>query len=715
MRIGLRKEGGNEKLHGMKTIVSTLAVAIACATSAFGADDASPFVCTGQVGFVCGGVPQRFVLLVATHDGRYSFSHSYWIEEPGAHSFRSGDIVHIAGKVVPPTGKIRDEKPGENAYVATNVQTIAHGSFPAPAPSDVGEINTGRITGKYVCVSGVVSSVVHDEMNAQWNWFVLRTRKGNVYVAASNLEQPYAKLLAATDAEVEVRGLLHKQNNWRRFIGPYLIASGEECVRVVGAPPSADELHELSRKDFAADFRAIQLGKVDFTHRVKVNGMLVASGRDMCFLETADGTLLKVIPLGGLHVPEPGTQVSASGFASLDFGGLRLGDAVFEPSGEAPQRKSDSENATMADLYRMARNPDNNNNTESLRRIVTIEGMVANSTESVRAGKAIRIEQAGLNMSVDASSVPESRLDDVRKGCTLRVTGVCHAEFETDPSATSFPRFTGFTIFPTYDDGIVVIGQPPWWTTGKLVAVIVSLLGLLIVFFSLTLVLKKLSDRRGQQLYEEKVAHIRTEAKVEERTRLAIELHDAISQTLTGVALQIDSADLLNNGANKPLGKFLDTARWMLGSCRRELQDCLWDLRSRTFDEKDMTEAVNRAIAPNTGGAKMTVRFNVPRRLLSESAAHSILRMVRELVVNAVRHGGATRIWIAGECSDGHIAFSVRDNGCGFDMAAAPGPRDGHFGLQGIRERVRAAKGRIEIESAPGKGSKITVTMPEGE
>ncbi len=698
----------------MKTIASILAAAIACAMPALAAGDASPFVCTGQVGFVCGGVPQRFVLLVATHDGRYSFSHSYWIEEPGAHSFRSGDIVHIAGKVVPPTGKIRDEKPGENAYVATNVQTIAHGSFPAPAPSDAGEINTGRITGKYVCVSGVVSSVVHDEMNAQWNWFVLRTRKGNVYVAASNLEQPYAKLLAATDAKVEVRGLLHKQNTWRRFIGPYLIASGEECVRVVGEPPSAETRHELSKDDFAADFRAIQLGKVDFTHRVKVSGTLVASGRDMCFLEASDGALLKVVPLAGSLMPEPGTHVVASGFASLDFGGLRLGDTVLEPSGGTAQLRPHPAPTKISDLYRMARNPDINS-TDSLRRIATVEGSVANSTENIQAGKVIRIEQQGLSMSVDASSVPESRLADIRKGCILRVTGVCNAEFETDPSGTSFPRFTGFTIVPTPDDGVVVSIQAPWWTTGRLVAVIVSLLGLLIVFFSLTLVLKALSDRRGHQLYEEKVAHVRTEAKVEERTRLAIELHDAISQTLTGVALQIDSADLLNNGENKPLGKFLDTARWMLGSCRRELQDCLWDLRSRTFDEKDMTEAVNRAIAPNTGGAKMTVRFNVPRRLLSESAAHSILRMVRELVVNAVRHGGATRIWIAGECSEGHIAFSVRDNGCGFDMAAAPGPRDGHFGLQGIRERVRAAKGRVEIESAPGKGSKITVTMPEGE
>ena len=153
----------------------------------------------------------------------------------------------------------------------------------------------------------------------------------------------------------------------------------------------------------------------------------------------------------------------------------------------------------------------------------------------------------------------------------------------------------------------------------------------------------------------------------------------------------------------------------MLASCRRELRDCLWDLKSRTFDEKDMTEAVNRAIVPHVGNAKATVRFNVPRSTLSEPTTHSVLSIVRELVVNAIRHGKADRVWIAGESSDGRISFSVRDNGCGFDVASTPGPREGHFGLQGIRERVNAANGTVEIESSPGEGTKITISISECE
>ena len=57
----------------------------------------------------------------------------------------------------------------------------------------------------------------------------------------------------------------------------------------------------------------------------------------------------------------------------------------------------------------------------------------------------------------------------------------------------------------------------------------------------------------------------------------------------------------------------------------------------------------------------------------------------------------------------------MRDNGRGFEPSSTPGPREGHFGLQGIRERVRAAKGKVEVESSPGNGAKVTVSIMEGE
>lgn len=257
---------------------------------------------------------------------------------------------------------------------------------------------------------------------------------------------------------------------------------------------------------------------------------------------------------------------------------------------------------------------------------------------------------------------------------------------------------------------VEVLTPPPWLTRARLIGVVVALVIVIIAVLIWNRSLKVLSERCGRRLYREELAHTKAELKVEERTRLAVELHDSLSQTLTGVALQIDAANGSVSGGNV----YLENAQQMLASCRHELRGCLWDLRSRTFEEKDLTEAVNRTIRPHLAGAEAQVRFNVPRDVLSEFVIHAILRIVRELVVNAVRHGAASRLRVAGEYHEGVVSFSVKDDGRGFDVSAAEGPPTGHFGLQGIRERVAAMGGSFAIESSPS-GTCAVVTLTAGE
>jgi signal transduction histidine kinase len=107
----------------------------------------------------------------------------------------------------------------------------------------------------------------------------------------------------------------------------------------------------------------------------------------------------------------------------------------------------------------------------------------------------------------------------------------------------------------------------------------------------------------------------------------------------------------------------------------------------------------------------VSVRFSVPRGKLSDKTVHALLRSIRELVVNALRHGGATDIKVAGALEGEHLICSVTDNGSGFDPASAPGVLQGHFGLQGIRERIDALGGEFTIESTPDKGTKARMKI----
>jgi len=221
--------------------------------------------------------------------------------------------------------------------------------------------------------------------------------------------------------------------------------------------------------------------------------------------------------------------------------------------------------------------------------------------------------------------------------------------------------------------------------------------------------LRILAERRGRTLLKEQLGRVKNRLKISERTRLAVELHDSLAQNLTGITFEINAADSLADDDPTSSREHLSIAARILRSCREELRNCIWELRSQTLEASNMDDAIRQTLAPHIGSATLAVRFNVPRRRLSDNTAHALLRIIRELVLNAIRHGHATAIRIAGSLDGDTIAFSVTDNGRGFDPDNHPGIETGHFGLQGVSERVLSLNGTMEIVSAPDAGAKITV------
>ena len=97
--------------------------------------------------------------------------------------------------------------------------------------------------------------------------------------------------------------------------------------------------------------------------------------------------------------------------------------------------------------------------------------------------------------------------------------------------------------------------------------------------------------------------------------------------------------------------------------------------------------------------------------MLTDNLTHALLRIIRELTLNAVRHGKAKNISIKGALKKRHLTFTIADDGVGFVPAKAPGIAQGHFGLQGVRERLRHFNGHLAVKSSPGKGTQMTVDL----
>lgn len=562
------------------------------------------------------------------------------------------------------------------------------------------QVDSGEFIGKQVSIRGVVSAVVRDDVDDGFNWIRIKTPEGTVSASTDNKVHPLAELQPLLDAEVELTGVVQRFTQWRKNLG---------CQMLFDNPERGDRITVISPAP-EDPFAAAELANSSGFHRQTASGTVAAVTGDSFFLRR-ESDFIHVKPADIDAFPSVGSSVTVSGFAEPSHIFPLLIEAIWRTEPKPATPPEPATDLPLGKLFRTDIRPsgDEHRYADPARcgQIVRLTGRVESVVHRQNRVAGLRLESDGEYVFIDLSGFRPGMIGIPEQDATIAASGFCFADFDTSHNMV-FPRFLGFSVIPRNASDIEIIRAAPFWTPRRLIHLLTAVFLVAIGFAVWSVMLRRLSIKRGHELAREQIRGARAELKVEERTRLAVELHDSISQTLTGVALQIDAATAAEGEGAKT---FLATARNMLSSCRQELNGCLWDLRSRTFEEKDMTEAVQRTLAPHVGDAKLTVRFNVPRERLSEQTAHAVLRIIRELGTNAVKHGHAKNVKIAGEFHDDTISFSVTDDGKGFDTTTAPGPAQGHFGLQGVRERLNEFNGTIRCDSEPGCGAKFTVTL----
>jgi two-component system NarL family sensor kinase len=220
--------------------------------------------------------------------------------------------------------------------------------------------------------------------------------------------------------------------------------------------------------------------------------------------------------------------------------------------------------------------------------------------------------------------------------------------------------------------------------------------------------------------------HTRTAARIaaiEERNRLAREIHDTLAQGLAAIALQLETADALvlsrPERAQAAIRRALALARSNLEEARRSVMD----LRAAPLQDRALPEAlallVKRLRADAQASLEYRYELQTPQDRFPSLSPHceaGLYRIAQEALNNAVKHAGAQQITLTLAVRNGAVLLQIQDNGCGFDPEQAREyVQQGHFGLAGMSERARLLGAHIAIESMPGEGTCISVCLPYEE
>ena len=251
---------------------------------------------------------------------------------------------------------------------------------------------------------------------------------------------------------------------------------------------------------------------------------------------------------------------------------------------------------------------------------------------------------------------------------------------------------------------------------GVLAIVLIQTVVFLVVGFSISFLMSRL---RAQQQSLEAANNRLTQyastleqlATSRERNRLALELHDTLAHTLSGLSVQMETIkaywDVDRPAARAILEKSLAATHLGLEETRRALKA----LRASPLEDMGLPLALRKMVedAASRAGLALDMPEIIMVPPLPPDVEQCIYRVAQEAVTNVVKHASAKKMTVKLEFADSMATLMVSDDGVGFDTEKID--KTSHFGLAGIQERARISGGELKIQSKPGTGTTITLSL----
>jgi signal transduction histidine kinase len=614
---------------------------------------------------------------------------------PESLQFDRGDLIVIDGETLP--GQFVPSISGWNEG-PVKARKLGIQPLPAPRRLEPYELANPVNHSEWVEITGIVYSmnVARERFGTNHLAIEISNSAGSfeaVVHAPETVRDRFTDLLGAV---VRCRGIYESiSGHFRRLIGIRLLVQDFNDITVVDPGTAYFERLPIRQINSILQFEP------GATTRQRVRGTVTYTdpGRGF-FMHDTSGALWVDTPQK--ESVWPGKHVQVVGFPTGKGGFPSLSDAFFEVLGMSnrPPALNTSMRGGVSGIYHGS--------------LVRIRGTVADTLMQpgsqnllLRADDSFFQVRLLRNKEIPLAELPE-------RGSVLEVTGICFNEFrrKRELATDSEKRFraVSFHLLLQSPEDIRVISKPPFWSIERVIWATLFLIGALASALAWINALRRQVTRQTL-IIEDKIAR---ETVMEERTRIARELHDTLEQELAGIQMQLDAASGHLKLAPDSAKETLDMARALLRHSRHETRRSVWDLRSTALETGNLQRAFAEVLDMVHGESTADIKINTvgsPIRL-STSAENNILRIGQEAVNNSLEHAQSKSIRILLEYHETAITLKITDDGAGFDTTGPEAKREGHFGLIGMRERARKVGGHLEIWSAPGEGTTISLTVP---
>jgi signal transduction histidine kinase len=289
--------------------------------------------------------------------------------------------------------------------------------------------------------------------------------------------------------------------------------------------------------------------------------------------------------------------------------------------------------------------------------------------------------------AIAKSRVGGARLLQLKEKSRLRLRGICVVDSAYTHDLTPFA-----ILLPSPSD-LEVLEGPPWWSTGHIVFTVIGLLLLIL----------------AAQTLHNYIERWRLIAVLEERQRLAHEMHDTLAQSFAGIGFQLQAIrDEIDD--RTAIDRELDLAASMVRRSHEEAKRSIAALRPELLESVGLLHALEQSARGMVNGGAITITsqtsgeaHSIPVRI-----SDTLFRIGQEALANAVRHANPTALSVSLTYDASALQLNVEDNGKGFVVDAA----SAGFGIRGMRERADIISAELKITSTPGQGTQVQVIAP---